>query len=279
MFLFIITALTLVLDWSNSSFLPPIHTGRNCSHTFILEWSGSRNTREISVTITRGFEFLIGKLYLDSWTSNLWLAEEDMIEREDVNFFIGEKVLRCGKVCPILPYPTAVTPWSNWVPHSPVKTPLEYNWNSEPLASIATEIGWLATAFSKDFSLLAGTSSLREEIHSNSIALRDMSKLEELHLDDVNLSSTLPKSMQNLSSLISLSLSGCRLYEEFPQYIFHLPNIQAIDVSANENLSGFLPVNFCSGSKLKSLNLSLVSSLDLRFNNFNGQFPSALYNI
>ncbi|KAF4391244.1 hypothetical protein G4B88_016554 [Cannabis sativa] len=234
----------------------------------------------------------------------------DLIKWEDVNFFIVPSSA--------VPYPTAVTPWSNCVPHSPVKTPLEYNWNSEPPASIATEIGWLATAFSKDFSLLAGTSScdhtepstahvvltlkhrsmfdiateraiwlkLRLRLdkclslnHTTIKLVEDMSKLEELHLDDVNLSSTLPKSMQNLSSLISLSLSSCRLYGEFPQYIFHLPNIQAIDVSANENLSGFLPVNFCSGSKLKSLNLSLVSSLDLRFNNFNGQFPSALYNI
>ncbi|CAA7402561.1 unnamed protein product [Spirodela intermedia] len=32
------------------------------------------------------------------------------------------------------------------VPHSPVKTPLEYIWKENPPASMATDTGWLATA-------------------------------------------------------------------------------------------------------------------------------------
>ncbi|KAM6579316.1 hypothetical protein CsatA_003090 [Cannabis sativa] len=124
---------------------------------------------------------------------------------------------------------------------------------------------------------------------------QNMTKLEELHLDFVNLSSPLPKAMANLSSLISLSLQDCNLYGEFPQNIFHLPNIQVIDVSYNEKLYGFLPTNFHFGSKLKSLNLgfssffgrlpysvknlSRLSFLDLSDSNFNGQIPSALFEI
>ncbi|KAF4376316.1 hypothetical protein F8388_026116 [Cannabis sativa] len=120
-----------------------------------------------------------------------------------------------------------------------------------------------------------------------------MTKLEELHLGSVDLSSPLPKSIANLSSLISLSLKHSNLYGEFPQNIFHLRNIQVIDVSSNDNLRGFLPINFSSYSKLKSLNLHsssfsgrlthsisnlmFLSNLDLSGCAFSGTIPSTLF--
>ncbi|XP_062081284.1 receptor-like protein 6 [Humulus lupulus] len=123
---------------------------------------------------------------------------------------------------------------------------------------------------------------------------QNMTKLRELHLNNVNFSSLLPESMANLSSLTSLSLTDCNLYGEFLQNIFHLPKIQVIDMSFNRNLTGFLP-NFHFGSKLNSLrlhstsfygripysigNLKFISVLDLSYCNFSRTIPSSLKNI
>ena len=84
--------------------------------------------------------------------------------------------------------------------------------------------------------------------------VQNMTYLRELHLDDVKISSSLPQSLENLSSLTSLSLFNCNLQGEFRSDIFLLPKIQAIDLSKNEKLVGFLP-KFRSHSSLKELHL------------------------
>ncbi|XP_062081264.1 receptor-like protein 7 [Humulus lupulus] len=131
-------------------------------------------------------------------------------------------------------------------------------------------------------------------LYSPTIAFaQNMTKLRELHLNNVNLSSPLPESMANLSSLTSLSLSDCNLYGEFLQNIFHLLNIQVIDVSFNRNLNGILPYsignlrflrvldlsscNFSGTIPSSVKNLSHLSSLELSSNNFDGQLPPALF--
>ncbi|KAF4391245.1 hypothetical protein G4B88_016555 [Cannabis sativa] len=149
------------------------------------------------------------------------------------------------------------------------------------LTHMPYEITLLSNMISLD---LSGNEMSLHLLYSTTTKLaQNMTRLEELHLDYVDLSSPLPKSIANLSSLISLSLSGCNLYGEFLQNIFHLPKIQAIDVSFNNNISGFLPINFRSDSKLKLpssvKNLSRLSFLDLGSNNFNGQLPSALFEL
>ncbi|KAM3704854.1 hypothetical protein ACJW31_03G037300 [Castanea mollissima] len=116
--------------------------------------------------------------------------------------------------------------------------------------------------------------------------VQNMTYLRELHLDNVNISSSLPESLANLSSLTSLSLSWCILLGEFPSDIFLLPKIQAIDVSGNNNLTGFLP-NSRSGSSLKQLralpnsigNLKSLSHLDLSGTNFLGELPKSIGNL
>ena len=100
--------------------------------------------------------------------------------------------------------------------------------------------------------------------------VQNMTYLRELHLDDVNISSSLPQSLANLSSLTSLSLSWCYLQGKFPSDIFLLPKIQAIDLSFNQDLVGFLP-KFRSPSSLKELRL-----LDT---NFSGEFPNSMDNL
>ncbi|KAF3959639.1 hypothetical protein CMV_015565 [Castanea mollissima] len=97
--------------------------------------------------------------------------------------------------------------------------------------------------------------------------VQNMTYLRELHLDDVNISSSLPQSLANLSSLTSLSLSFCYLQGKFPSDIFLLPKIQAIDLAYNPELAGFLP-KFRSRSSLKELHL--------RETNFSGEFPNSM---
>ncbi|XP_050278404.1 receptor-like protein 33 [Quercus robur] len=124
--------------------------------------------------------------------------------------------------------------------------------------------------------------------------VQNVTYLRELHLDDVNISSSLPQSLANLSSLTSLSLSECNLRGEFPLDIFLLPKIQAIDLSYNEELIGFLP-KFQSRSSLKELrlpetnfsgdlpnsigNLKSLNYLDLSYTMISGELPNSIGNL
>ena len=100
--------------------------------------------------------------------------------------------------------------------------------------------------------------------------VQNMTYLRELHLGEVNISSSLPQSLANLSSLTSLNLFDCNLQGEFPSDIFLLPKIQAIDLSYNPKLVGFLP-KFQSRSSLKELRLP--------YTNFSGELPSSIDNL
>ena len=134
------------------------------------------------------------------------------------------------------------------------------------------------------------------------------------------MSSISPNSFMNLSSsLTSLHLRYCGLKGRFPNNIFHLPNLELLDVRYNYNLTGSLPTYNWSTplkslrlsgtrfridlpnliSNLKSLkelflsrcifigssystflsNLTQITSLGLSYNNFGGQFPWSLLNI
>ena len=97
-----------------------------------------------------------------------------------------------------------------------------------------------------------------------------MTYLRELHPDKVNISPSLPQSLPNLSSLASLSLFGCNLQGEFLSNIFLLPKIQAIDLSFNQDLVGFLP-KFQSCSSLKKF--------DLYATKFSGKLPISIGNL
>ncbi|XP_030924773.1 receptor-like protein 7 [Quercus lobata] len=132
---------------------------------------------------------------------------------------------------------------------------------------IPSEISWLSNLVSLDLSCNADLNLRRNDLEA---LVQNMTYLRELHLDNVNISSSLPQSLANLSSLTSLSLPYCNLLGEFPSDIFLLPKIQAIDVSGNYNLTGFLP-NFRSGSSLKKLRLSSM--------NFSGELLDAIGNL
>ncbi|OMP04083.1 Leucine-rich repeat, typical subtype [Corchorus capsularis] len=118
--------------------------------------------------------------------------------------------------------------------------------------------------------------------------------LKYLNLDAVNVSSTVPQSLANFSSLTYLSLRGCDLHGEFPIEIFLLPNLQILRVSFNQRLTGRLPelpinspieslillLTSFYGELPKSIgNLKSLSHFDVGGCNFSGPIPSSMANL
>ena len=72
---------------------------------------------------------------------------------------------------------------------------------------------------------------------------QNLTKLRELHLDQVDMSSVSLTSFVNLSSsLTSLTLEGCQLCGRLPDTIFHLPNLLKLSLIGNSELTGFFPM-------------------------------------
>ncbi|KAK8648342.1 hypothetical protein V6N13_129096 [Hibiscus sabdariffa] len=130
--------------------------------------------------------------------------------------------------------------------------------------------------------------------HNFEMLTRNLSKLENLFLDHVNMSAVVPTSFKNLPpSLKGLSLYECRLQGEFPSEIFQLGNLEYLDLSSN-SLTGHLPKSNWSiplrlldlsdnqfrGSVPASLgNLTRITSLDFSSNLFEGQIPDVFGNL
>ncbi|KAK4568044.1 hypothetical protein RGQ29_003698 [Quercus rubra] len=118
--------------------------------------------------------------------------------------------------------------------------------------------------------------------------------MEELYLTQVDISSTVPNNMANLTSLTSLILRKCGLHGEFPAGIFQLPNLEFLSVRYNADLTGYVP-EFNRSSPLKSLmladtsfygelpdsigDLKLLNEIDVSDCNFSGPVPSSLGNL
>ncbi len=121
-----------------------------------------------------------------------------------------------------------------------------------------------------------------------------LTNMKKLFLSDVNISSALPNSFSNLTSLTSLFLTNCLLHGEFPTGIFRLPNLEDLRVLFNPDLTGYLP-EFNRSSPLKLLkltgtsfygklpdsigNLKLLHDLEVGDCNFSGPLPPSLGNL
>ncbi|KAF8028224.1 hypothetical protein BT93_E0969 [Corymbia citriodora subsp. variegata] len=124
--------------------------------------------------------------------------------------------------------------------------------------------------------------------------VQNLTMLRELDLSYTNITSPFPKVVANFSSLKSLKLIYCQLQGEFPVSIFHLPNLEVLDISDNANLSAFIPEQHW-GSRLKSLslhgtdfsgeipisigNLVVLNELSIGDCHFSGSLPTSLGNL
>ena len=115
--------------------------------------------------------------------------------------------------------------------------------------------------------------------------------LKRLYPYQVNISSPVPGTFANHSSLSTLFLENCGLSGEFPTDILKLTSLQLLSVRNNPDMTGFLP-EFQKTSPLKLLvfsgtsfsgglpasvdNLDSLNELDIRSCHFTGLVPSSL---
>jgi Leucine-rich repeat (LRR) protein len=142
---------------------------------------------------------------------------------------------------------------------------LDLSW-SHFSGQIPLEISQLSHLSSLDLSY----SDLELEKLSLRSLVGNLTHLQKLDLSWVNISSTVPNSLANLSSLTLLSLKSCGLHGEFPKDIFKLSKLQYLDVEYNYVLTGYLPV-FTWSSPLETLNLDYTS--------FSGELPPSIENL
>ncbi|KAM5554381.1 hypothetical protein ABKV19_022655 [Rosa sericea] len=100
--------------------------------------------------------------------------------------------------------------------------------------------------------------SRNNDMFSNEELLRSLAQnltgLETLDLSSINISSTIPNTLANLSLLTSLILNDCSLFGKLPGRIFKLKNLKVLDVSNNPALTGY------SGSSPDLMSLKLSST-------------------
>ncbi|GKE48109.1 leucine-rich repeat-containing protein, partial [Tanacetum coccineum] len=94
----------------------------------------------------------------------------------------------------------------------------------------------------------------------------NVTNLEQLSLENVEISSVLPTSLNTSSSLKLLNLAQTRLKGKLPHYIFSLHSLERLDLSRN-TLPGDIP----------SVNLTHLTYMRLSYNSLNGTLPSWLF--
>ncbi|KAG5568024.1 hypothetical protein H5410_064960 [Solanum commersonii] len=148
---------------------------------------------------------------------------------------------------------------------------------------------------SKLHSLRLYSNNLRLTTHDFKSLLQNLTQLREFDLTFINISSTIPLNFS--SHLTTLNLSETGLYGIIPESIFHLPNLETLDLSNNYELSGYFPktkwnssasliklylsgVNFsCNLPESLGYHLTSLRSLDLAYCNLRGPIPESLSNL
>ncbi|XLT57083.1 hypothetical protein HN873_049687 [Arachis hypogaea] len=101
--------------------------------------------------------------------------------------------------------------------------------------------------------------------------IQNSTRLEQLRLNYVSVSSSIPYTLTNLTSLQNLSFRNCELCGEFPVGIFYLPNLSSLNFAENQNLHGALPASIG--------NLTNLACLALGKNSFQGEIPQSLFRL
>ncbi|XP_057486286.1 receptor-like protein 9DC3 [Actinidia eriantha] len=156
---------------------------------------------------------------------------------------------------------------------------------------VPIEVSFLTQLVSLDLS----SNDLRLEIPGFELLVRNLTKIRELNFGDVNISSMVPNSMLNLTSLTNLDVRMCGLHGKFPNGIFQLPHLKKLDIWGNEALTGYFPKFINSSSPLQYLyllgtsfsgelpgsigNLKSLKELDASYCKFFGSIPTSLGNL
>ncbi|PHT32616.1 hypothetical protein CQW23_28953 [Capsicum baccatum] len=94
--------------------------------------------------------------------------------------------------------------------------------------------------------------------HDFELLLQNLTQLRELDLTYVNISSVIPLNFS--SHLTTLTLKETGLYGIIPESIFHLPNLERLELQFNDQLSGCFPkAKWNSSASLKVLDLNEVN--------------------
>ncbi|KAL7190944.1 hypothetical protein ACSBR2_023088 [Camellia fascicularis] len=133
---------------------------------------------------------------------------------------------------------------------------------------VPIEVSFLSKLISLDLSYNDG---LRLEEPGFELLVQNLTKVRELNLAAVNISSVVSNSLLNLTSLTHLDLSSCGLRGKFPDGIFHLPHLNELSMDDNLALTGYFPEFINSSSPLQYLELS--------FTNFSGELPDSIGNL
>ncbi|CAL5374527.1 unnamed protein product [Camellia sinensis] len=133
---------------------------------------------------------------------------------------------------------------------------------------VPIEVSFLSKLVSLDLSYNYG---LRLEEPGFELLVQNLTKVRELNLRDVNISSVVSNSLLNLTSLTLLDLSWCGLLGKFPDGIFQLPHLNELIIRDNLALTGYFPEFINSSSPLQYLVLSRT--------NFSGELPDSIGNL
>ncbi|CAL5374713.1 unnamed protein product [Camellia sinensis] len=133
---------------------------------------------------------------------------------------------------------------------------------------VPIEVSFLSKLISLD---LSHNYDLRLEELGFELLVQNLTKVRELNLGSVNISSVVSNSLLNLTSLTLLDLSFCGLHGKFPDGIFHLPHLNELIIWYNLALTGYFPEFVNSSSPLQYLDLSST--------NFSGELPDSIGNL
>ncbi|KAG6642321.1 hypothetical protein CIPAW_09G134400 [Carya illinoinensis] len=101
-------------------------------------------------------------------------------------------------------------------------------------------------------------------------SLSNISSLQRLSCSLNQLSGSIPSSIFNISTLQEIYLGGNKLSGPMPSIFFDLPSLQILDLAANYELSGALPMDMFD-------HLPNLNSLSIIRNQFSGELPSTLF--
>ncbi|CAL5328145.1 unnamed protein product [Camellia sinensis] len=133
---------------------------------------------------------------------------------------------------------------------------------------VPIEVSFLSKLVSLDLSYNLG---LRLEEPGFELLVQNLTKVRELNLAIVNISSVVSNSLLNLTSLTLLHLSSCGLRGRFPDGIFHLPHLNELSIWDNSAVTGYFPEFINSSNPLQYLDLSST--------NFSGELPDSIGNL